>query len=57
MLKRAYELVGAERLIVGSDTQYGDNNIKKAINKLRDLNMSEAEINMICSKNIEKILM
>ena len=56
MLKRAYELVGAERLILGSDSPYGDNNINKAINKLRDLNMSVAEINMICSENIEKIL-
>lgn len=47
----------AERLILGSDSPYGDNNINKAINKLRDLNMSVAEINMICSENIEKILM
>lgn len=56
MLKRAYELVGAGRLILGSDTPYGINNIEKAIERLKALNMSESEIDLVCGQNIEKLL-
>lgn len=56
MLKKAYDLLGADRLILGSDSPYGSNNIEKAVNKLKALNMSESEINKVCGENIEKLL-
>lgn len=56
MLKRAYELVGAERIILGSDTPYGKHNILKAIKKLEKLGLTKEQKECICGKNIAKLL-
>ena len=56
MLKRAYDLVGAEHIILGSDTPYGKHNISKAIKKLEKLELTKEQKECICGKNMAKLL-
>lgn len=56
MLEKAWKNFGAERILLGSDAPYGTDNIKLAISQMREAGMNHDEIELICSKNIEKLL-
>jgi len=56
MLEKAWKNFGAERILLGSDAPYGTDNIKLAISQMREVGMNHDEIELICSKNIEKLL-
>lgn len=56
MLVKAWKNFGAERILLGSDAPYGSDNIKLAINQMREAGMNDDEIELICSKNIQKLL-
>ena len=55
-LEKALRMLGSEKLIIGSDTPFGKDNIKKNINRLEKLALSKDEINNITGDNICKIL-
>ncbi|ADL05246.1 amidohydrolase family protein [Lacrimispora saccharolytica] len=56
MLKRAWDNFGAERILLGSDAPYGTHNINLAISQMREIGMNDEEIELVCSKNIQKLL-
>lgn len=56
MLKEAYSSFGAKRLVLGSDTPYGKDNIPKVKERLHQLALSEKEQALIMGLNILGIL-
>ncbi|MGL5616725.1 MAG: amidohydrolase family protein [Sarcina sp.] len=56
ILKSAIDKVGCERLILGSDSPYGVDNIDKNIRRLRKLKLTDSQIISICGENIVRIL-
>ena len=56
IMKRAIGNYGCDRLLLGSDTPYGTNNCERVINRLKKLNLSQENINLICGDNLEKLL-
>jgi predicted TIM-barrel fold metal-dependent hydrolase len=48
---------GAARIVMGSDTPYGRNNVRKAVNAIRSLKISNREKEMILGNNMRDILM
>ncbi|MCK5449410.1 amidohydrolase family protein [Candidatus Pacearchaeota archaeon] len=54
ILKKIYEMVGAEKIILGSDYPFGDPRVSLAM--IDSLNISPKEKELITTKNIEKIL-
>ncbi|HYF83484.1 MAG TPA: amidohydrolase family protein [Clostridia bacterium] len=55
-LKIAISKVGAERLILGSDTPYGKNNLRINIDCINSLDISEHEKDLIKGQNMYKLL-
>jgi len=53
---RAIEKFGIEKIIMGSDTPMGDNNLENNIKKIRNLNISKKDKNLILGKNIANLL-
>ena len=56
ILKRAISNFGVDRLILGSDTPYGTNNINRVLARLRKLSLSNQDIDLISGENIKKLL-
>lgn len=56
ILQRAINVFGAERLLLGSDTPYGKDNIEKVYQKLRQVKVSENEMKLICGENLKLLL-
>ncbi len=56
-LRLALTYWGAHRLILGSDTPYGKNNLADNIQRIKALDISEEEKGMILGGNIRKLLM
>lgn len=56
MLTNALNTAGSSRIILGSDTPYGTNNIKININRIRNMGLSIKEQEMIFSANFVKLL-
>lgn len=56
ILSSALKAYGAKRLLLGSDTPYGKNNIETIICRLNQLNLSNEEIGCITGKNIFELL-
>ena len=56
MLRQAYDLVGADRLILGSDTPYGKHNIKKVMKQIESLRLTQKEKELIYSGNLIRLL-
>jgi hypothetical protein len=54
VIKKTMDIVGPERLIMGSDTPY--NTPKLELEKLLKLDLSEDEMELILSKNIESLI-
>lgn len=55
-LKSALDKVGAERLILGSDTPYGKGNLRKNIDRIDGLPISDREKELIMGANIYELL-
>lgn len=55
-LKRAINKIGYEKLILGSDSPYGTDNIEKTLKRLRKLLLTESQIKCICGENLIRIL-
>jgi uncharacterized protein len=52
----ALKHLGSERLVLGSDTPYGKDSLRKGIARIRALSISEEEKNRILGDNIARIL-
>ncbi len=57
ILRKAITAYGAEKLLLGSDTPYGNNNMDKIIERLKQLQLSEQDMRLICGDNIKRFLM
>ena len=57
ILKKVIRAYGAEKLLLRSDSPYGNNNIDKIIKRLKRMHLSEHDINRICGENIKCVLM
>lgn len=55
-IMKAVNHFGADRVVLGSDTPYGRNTLKKNIRKVRSLMLSEAEKAMILGQNLAVLL-
>lgn len=56
-IKLAIKEFGPEKIVMGSDTPYGRKNIEKTISRIRSLNLSARECEMILGINMKDILM
>lgn len=56
ILKRAIHKAGYEKLILGSDSPYGIDNIAKNLERLKKLLLTENQIRSICGENLMRIL-
>jgi len=52
----AVQAFGAEKIVMGSDTPYGKNNIGKMISRLGSLNLSNRDRELISGGNLKRIL-
>ena len=52
----AIKFVGATNITFGTDTPYGKDNLKKNINRIRSLGISNKEKELILGENIKKLL-
>ncbi|MBC2582258.1 amidohydrolase family protein [Clostridium sp. DJ247] len=52
----AIEKFGAERIIMGSDTPYGRDNLRNAIYRIQELELSDLQKELILGKNIQQLL-
>lgn len=55
-LKNALKFVGATNVTLGTDTPYGKDNLKKNINRVRSLDISTKEKELILGENMRKLL-
>lgn len=55
-IKLAIEKFGYERIIMGSDTPYGKENLKQIISLVHNLNLSDLEKEMILGGNLQRLL-
>jgi predicted TIM-barrel fold metal-dependent hydrolase len=55
LIEKALRIFGAGRLLLGSDTPYGKNNLAAAIARVRGLNISEEEKSLILGGNARRI--
>jgi predicted TIM-barrel fold metal-dependent hydrolase len=53
---KAIEFFGAEKILLGTDTPYGKNNLRRNIDRIRSLKIGEQEKNMILGKNMKDLL-
>ncbi len=57
ILKKAIKAYGTDRLLLGSDNPYGNNNVEKILKRLKKLQLSEQDLRLICGENIKKLLL
>jgi predicted TIM-barrel fold metal-dependent hydrolase len=55
LVKRALRISGAERLLLGSDTPYGKDNLRMSIERVRGLDISDEEKALILGGNARRI--
>ena len=55
-LRRALERFGAGRLILGSDAPFGQDNLARGIARIRSLDISEIDEELILGGNLERLL-
>jgi len=55
-IKLAIERFGHERIVMGSDTPYGEENLKEIISLVNKLNLTDSDKEMILGGNLQKIL-
>ena len=54
-VRRALGIFGAERLLLGSDTPYGKDNLRLAVDRIRRLDIAETEKEMILGGNARRL--
>ena len=55
-LKKAIKYFGVNRILLGSDIPYGQNNLKTNIGRVMDLDISDEEKYLILGENMKKLL-
>jgi predicted TIM-barrel fold metal-dependent hydrolase len=55
-LKMAIKIFGAERVVLGSDIPYGQNNLETNIDRIKNLDISDEEKYSILGGNMKKLL-
>lgn len=55
-LRKALEVFGAGKIIMGSDSPYGKDNLKEIIHRVRSLSIPDKDMDLILGKNLQKIL-
>ena len=55
-IKLALEKFGHEKIIMGSDTPYGKDNLKQIIDRVLRLSLSDSEKDLILGGNLQKLL-
>lgn len=55
LVKRALKMFGAEKLLLGSDTPYGKDNLKMSIDRVRGLDITDGEKALILGGNARRI--
>ncbi len=53
---KAIDFFGSDKIIMGSDTPYGKNNLRNNIDRIKNLNISTEEKDLILGENIRKLL-
>ena len=53
---KAIEHFGANRILLGTDTPYGKNNLQKNIDRVKRLNIGDQEKEMILGNNMKELL-
>ncbi len=53
---KAIDFVGADKIIMGSDTPYGKSNLQKNIERIRNLDISVNEKGLILGENMRRLL-
>lgn len=53
---KAIKYFGADKILMGSDTPYGKNNLQKNMDRVYNLSISQEEKEMILGENIRKLL-
>jgi uncharacterized protein len=53
---KAIDFVGASKIIMGSDTPYGKGNLRNNIDRIKNLDISTEEKDLILGENIRKLL-
>jgi predicted TIM-barrel fold metal-dependent hydrolase len=53
---KAIDYLGIDKILLGSDTPYGENNLKKNIDRIYSLNLLDSEKQMILGDNMKKLL-
>ena len=56
-IKKAINQFGPEKILMGSDTPYGKNNLKLILSRIRSLNLPARACEMILGNNMRNILM
>jgi predicted TIM-barrel fold metal-dependent hydrolase len=52
----AIKIFGAERVVLGSDIPYGQDNLKTNIDRIKNLDISDEEKYSILGENMKKLL-
>jgi uncharacterized protein len=55
-LNKAIAHFGAHRIILGSDTPYGKDNLRLNVQRIKDLSISEQDKQLIFGENLQTIL-
>jgi uncharacterized protein len=53
---KAIDFAGADKILLGSDTPYGINNLKKNVERVKSLDISNSEKQMILGDNMKRLL-
>lgn len=56
IVKKAFKILGSTKLILGSDTPYGIDNIQKIQNRLKQLSLPQKDLDNIMGNNLAKLL-
>ena len=56
-IRLAINEFGVRKIIMGSDTPYGRDNLERVLSRIRSLELKTEEIDMILGNNLEKILL
>ena len=55
-IRKAIKHFGINRILLGSDTPYGQNNLKTNIERVMNLDISDEEKHLILGENMKKLL-
>jgi predicted TIM-barrel fold metal-dependent hydrolase len=53
---KAIDFLGSDQIVMGSDTPYGKGNLTKNITRIKNLDISEQEKDLILGENMKRLL-